>query len=424
MGRYTPAILVLTLSMVCLGVREATSAVIPVTTVEQKISATGGCSLQEAIYSANFDNNIAISGYSGSTPVVIVTQCVPGNGDDIIVLPAGALMQLSKIVDDANNPTGPTATPIVTSNITILAYGATLERIGSRNFRLFTVGATGRLTIRRAYVRGFRAQGGKGSDGGGGGMGAGGAIYVMQGTLVIDGSTFQNNIAYGGAGGGRGVVYSGGGGGMGGNGGEEVCASKGGAGGGGARGDGGNGCLNGGGGGTLRSANGNLGGFDCGANGHPDGDGDDAPCAGGGGAGGSVPFFINHDGGRGNYGGGGGGAGLGGAVFNDNGTVDIRNGTFTGNGANGGYSSASEDGSGGGGAIFSVNGRLTILNSTISGNTANFGGGIIVAQDSENAPTSFVLENTIVAGNGQHECAIAGISIGVAFAGNLITSNA
>ena len=52
MGRNTPAILVLTLSMVCLGVREAASAVIPVTTVEQKISATGGCSLQEAIYSS------------------------------------------------------------------------------------------------------------------------------------------------------------------------------------------------------------------------------------------------------------------------------------------------------------------------------------------------------------------------------------
>jgi hypothetical protein len=64
------------------------------------------CSLQEAIYSANFDSNIAISGYSGSTPIVVVTQCVPGSGDDIIVLPAAALMQFSNIVDDAYNPAG------------------------------------------------------------------------------------------------------------------------------------------------------------------------------------------------------------------------------------------------------------------------------------------------------------------------------
>ena len=87
MARNTSAILVLTLSMVWLGVREAASAVIPVTTVVQKISSTGGCSLQEAIYSANFDSNVAIGGYNGSTPIFVTTQCVPGSGDDIIVLP-------------------------------------------------------------------------------------------------------------------------------------------------------------------------------------------------------------------------------------------------------------------------------------------------------------------------------------------------
>ena len=106
---------------------------------------------------------------------------------------------MSHIVDDVYNPAGPTATPIITSNITILAYGATLERVGSKNFRLFTVGNTGHLTIRRAYIRGFRAQGGKnGNDGGGGGLGAGGAIFVIGGTLVIEASTFQANGALGG----------------------------------------------------------------------------------------------------------------------------------------------------------------------------------------------------------------------------------
>src|SRR5687768_1231341 len=120
--RVRVAVPVLMLAIVCVAVSDAVGAVIPVTTVQQKISAAGGCSLQEAIYSANFDNNVAIATYDGSTPVEVVTQCVPGNGDDIIVLPAGALLQLSKIVDDHINPTGPTATPIITSNITILAY--------------------------------------------------------------------------------------------------------------------------------------------------------------------------------------------------------------------------------------------------------------------------------------------------------------
>ena len=91
----------LTLAMLVAGGRGAAGAVIPVTTVEQKISSAGGCSLQEAIFSANFDNNVAIARYDGSTPVEVVTQCVPGSGDDIIVLPTSAFLNLSKIVDDA-----------------------------------------------------------------------------------------------------------------------------------------------------------------------------------------------------------------------------------------------------------------------------------------------------------------------------------
>src|SRR5262245_33253319 len=115
------AILSLTLVMVLLGARAAGGPVIPVTTSSRKVSSTGGCSLQEAIYSANFDQNVAIAGYSGTTPIEVVTQCVPGSGDDIIVLPDRGLFQFSRIFDDAYNPAGPTATPIITSNITILA---------------------------------------------------------------------------------------------------------------------------------------------------------------------------------------------------------------------------------------------------------------------------------------------------------------
>jgi hypothetical protein len=507
------------MAFVFIGARDAVGAVIPVTTVQQKISGFGGCSLQEAIYSANFDRNVAIAGYTGSTPNEVTTQCVPGSGDDIIVLPAGAVLQMNKIVDDATNPAGPTATPIVTSAITILAYGATLERIGTRHFRLFAVASTGSLTIRRAYVRGFQAKGGDAYyfGGGGGGAGAGGAIFNM-GELIVDASTFESNAAGGGAGG---VGLGGGGGGIGGNGGPPCdetailsAPTRGGTGGGGARGNGGP-CLGvggGGGGGTLRDGYYGLPGFDCGgAGGDANDSGDSGRCPGGGGGGGADDgaLFIGYDGGNGHYGGGGGGggyfgggnggrggfgggggasgiallsgldggnggfgagggagndgvtdgdpgsggffagggssqaggggAGLGGAIFNDRGTVEIRNSTFARNSSDGGFSPQGQDGSGGGGAIFSVNGHLTVLNSTISGNTANFGGGVIVAQvagagsgnilddifddDAELPPTSFVLENTIIAGNGATECAITGTSIGVAFAGNLIQNN-
>jgi hypothetical protein len=65
-----------------------------------------------------------------------------------------------------------------------------------------------------------------------------------------------------------------------------------------------------------------------------------------------------------------------------------------------------------------------VLNSTIAGNLAHIGGAILVVQDLETAATSLVLENSLIAINGFRECAITGSSIGVAFAGNLIVSNA
>jgi len=121
--------------------RCATAAIIFVTTTQQKVNATGGCSLQEAIYSANFDDNIAID---PSTPLIydaggddnclvdgsgslLHTQCVPGSGDDVIVLPAGAVLQMTDILYDPHNYTGLTATPLIFTNVTIEGYGAQLH---------------------------------------------------------------------------------------------------------------------------------------------------------------------------------------------------------------------------------------------------------------------------------------------------------
>jgi hypothetical protein len=493
------ASLAVVLAMVLAGARPVAGAVIPVTTVQQKITSTGGCSLQEAIYSANYDASVAVK-YIGTNPVFIPTQCVAGSGDDSIVLPAGALFQLSAIVDDADNPTGPTATPIIFSNITLFAYGAILERTGGKNIRLFAVHPMGHLTIKKAHIRGFRAQGGNGGLGGGGGLGAGGAIYVMSGSLVVEASTVSGNIARGGSGG---DGLSGGGGGMGGNGGVQCydVHNRGGTGGGGSRGNGAtcSGGSGGGGGGTVFNAPGRDGGYTCGGQGGSSGNGQGGQCPGGGGGGGGEHFTgaVSYDGGNGAYGGGGGGgvyngggtgarggfgggggasgyagtfgedggnggfgggggagnyglatdgdpgnggffggngrsqaggggAGLGGAIFNDSGIVIISNSTFTANGAVGGASlGGAPEGRAGGGAIFSRNGQLTVLNATISGNSSviGLGGGIMVAQE-DSAPTLFVLKNTIVANNGEAECAVTGSSIAGAFAGNLITQNA
>ena len=506
--------------------RSQSGAVIHVTTTASSINGSDGvCSLPEAIYAANFDNNVAVS--PADPTQFVTTECEKGTGDDVIELTA-EVFPMSAVLNDIYNPFGPTATPVVLSTITIEGHGARLERtLNTRdftklNFRAFAVGTAsfiqtgslpiagsgvGNLTIKHVHVKGFTAKGGNGTDGGGGGMGGGGAVYVRAATLTVENSTFEDNGAGGGTGGDprsdpRGNARAGGGGGgLAGNGGAGVF---GGGGGGGSRGNGGDGsvifceggnCIfgfGGGGGGTMQAGHpGGLGyaagGNRCGGagadgdNGSPhsghagvcpgggagagnsgiigsldqrggDGatgnyggggsgggfgsnllgggtDGGHGGFGGGGGAGGS-----NGSGGDGNFGGGGGagpgnvlggpgtggtfagdggdevgggGAGLGGAIFSDTGTITIRNSTFTGNfvvrGLAGGDGAA--QGRDAGGAIFAVDGSLSVLNSTISGNEATgAGGGIVIYKSSRDLPTSLTLANSIVAGNGAHEC--------------------
>src|SRR5262249_21040299 len=82
--------LAVALPMILLGltVQSAVGATIFVTTTTQKISESGGCSLQEALYSANLDDNIAVVSVDvNGNEVSVRTECVPGSGDDTIVLP-------------------------------------------------------------------------------------------------------------------------------------------------------------------------------------------------------------------------------------------------------------------------------------------------------------------------------------------------
>jgi len=298
--------------------------------------------VQEAIHSAEFGTNIAISHTDQDT--TYPTTCEPGTGDgDTIVLKPGEVYSFDKFWDgDSHNYMGPTATPIIFKDIIIQGNGATLQWVSGANpqtFRLFAVGKVpssgplalsvngttysgiGSLTLQNVYVKNFHVKGGDGRDGGGGGLGAGGAIYVDDGaSLTVDNSTFENNGAVGGNGS---SGLEGGGGGLFGNGGAGGAGGNGGGGGGGARGDGGketslsDGSNGGGGGGTVFSGtdgrstpdDGGSGGYLCGGGGGGYGDdGQIGGCPGGGGGGGgghdSSTIFGFGNGGNGAYGGG------------------------------------------------------------------------------------------------------------------------
>src|SRR5262249_12931294 len=91
------------LLMLGAAARAAAGATIFVSSFQQKISAAGGCSLQEAIYSADLGANLAIDATDPDD--FISTQCVPGTGNDTIVLPTGGVFNLNTFLDgDAYNP--------------------------------------------------------------------------------------------------------------------------------------------------------------------------------------------------------------------------------------------------------------------------------------------------------------------------------
>ncbi len=303
---------------------------------------------------------------------------------------------------------------------------------------------------------GFSGNGGDaslyGGGGGGGARGNGGS-----------GGNFGQSAVDGGGGGGGGTVFDGANGqaATGGNGGflcggggadaandaqGAPCQGGGGGGGGGkqdcgafstCRGNGGPGNLGGGGGGGAGDGgNGGFGGGggagDCGAFSVSGGNGG---FGGGGGAATSIGCGASVTPGKGGvFGGhaaqflGGGGGALGGAIFNFNGTVKVRNSTFTNNyvtrGVGGGPDAA--NGADAGGAIFSLDNTLEIANSTFSSNQSTGSGAAIVVYSDEGgdgAPVSLILHNNIIANNGADECFFTGGSIFVEGAGNLIMNN-
>jgi hypothetical protein len=380
--------------------------VIFVTKTNDVIDGMGGCSLSEAIYASRLRASLAMTynNVTGATSV-IGTQCVAGSGNDTIVLPTGGALTLrfggvyGPSVPDDTNMSGPTATPQITTTITLEGFGATLhyQNCNLCNARAFSVASGGHLTIQDVTITGFRAVGGSGGDGAGGGMGAGGAIYVQPGgSLLVENCTFTGNSAVGGSGSGPLVPGAGGGGGGGigaqgggpGNEGEGTSFfGTAGSGGGGSIGEGGAASSAGdasmghgaGGGGTVTSAfSPPIPGINCGGTGGKGGfdtllpsAGSDATCSGGGGGGGGsgqAAELGTEDGGNGSYGGGGGGGADGGGSGGNGGFgggggagwSGLLGGTHGGNGGFGGGGGSAADGS--------------IIGSSHPGNGGSYGG--------------------------------------------------
>jgi uncharacterized repeat protein (TIGR01451 family) len=323
-----------------------------------------------------------------------------------------------------NSTNGANALPVITGKITIVGNGDTIERTGTKVFRLFDVASGGSLTLENLTLTGGLAQGtGVAADGGAvyssgtltlsgvtvtsnraegsnganatklgaaGGTGAnayGGGLYVAGGTVTLSNDTFHSNIAVGGLGGNGGPTGGGGNGGSGGMGlgggmyvaGGAVTLSNdtlrrnlafGGRGGLGIRGgSGGSGGSGGAGfGGGMDVAGGVV---------KLNSDTFNSNYAYGGTGGTGGVGAIGGDGGLGAAGSGGGMFVAGGAVTLSNDTLSENN-AIGGIGGNGGGSIAiagggGAGGSGSGGGVDVAGGTVTLINDTLSDNNAKGG---------------------------------------------------
>jgi hypothetical protein len=408
-------------------------------------------------------NSVADSGAGTLRDAILssVNHTGGGTGNDTIRFSAtldGGTISLSTSINDAT-VAGPSAFLIGKSDTLVidgetgLTQGITITRSGTTPFRIFDVDATSNLTLEGLTLSGGDAQGfdgGGSGQPGGGSAGLGGAIF-NQGSLTILDSTLTGNTAQGGKGGPIAVRDTGGGGaGLGGAGGSSPLLMGPGGGGGGPNGggggyiylgdiiygtdhlSGGNGQFGGGGGGGGAYGpfvgDGGAGGFggggggggtgisvdaDTGAVSFYGGNGGNGGFVGGGGVEGfddnvSNPGLGGFGGGNASDGNAGGGAGMGGAVFNEAGTVVITNSTFTGNKALGGTATnGTSSGQGLGGGLFGYSGSVTITNSTFSLNTAAQGGrGIFLFGTS--TPLTADINNTII---GQSDTTVSDLAV-------------
>ncbi len=149
------------------------AATISVNPGSRGVGPDGGCSLVEAIITANI-----------GTPY---GDCSGGTGGDDIITLGGGTYSYNDLFPGTGN-----ALPIITSNITINAYGATIQRdpvyAYGNLFRILQVTVSGNLTLNDATLSG----GYTGANGGG--------IFNQLGTVVLNHSTISGNTALNGGG--------------------------------------------------------------------------------------------------------------------------------------------------------------------------------------------------------------------------------
>lgn len=360
-----------------------------VTTLDDVVANDGQTSLREAITSANANANAS---------TVTFAEALQGSS-----------VNLSTVGDtELGN-----SMLRISTDVTIRGPVEITRSTDDGDARLFYVDASGILTLDMLTLSGGEAVGGKGGDadggGGGGGGGFGGAIF-NRGSVTVTNSTIANHRAQGGQGGRSGINGLGQGGASGGaiNGNAPDSSSNSGAagfngaGGGGSKVSGGSqvvvgssgagtttfGAGGGGGGFGESSVNGPgtfAGGGRGGSGGFGGGGGGEGDASGGANVVGQEFVAGGFGAGEGRNSGGGGGAGLGGAIFNDGGTLTITNSTLSGNSAvggnggdgdrTGGADFSGQAGGGFGGAIFNRDGSITVTHATIANNSVGTGGG-------------------------------------------------
>jgi hypothetical protein len=164
-----------------LPISAAQNTTITVTTTMPGMNADGQCSLAEALTNANADAATA-------------ADCPAGSGADVIMLTTGATYTLTAV---DNTTDGANGLPSITSDITIMGKGATIQRStadGTPEFRIFHVAAKGALRLHELTVANGVA---RGQDGEIPTLGAGGGIY-SRGTMTAENSIVRDNIAAGG----------------------------------------------------------------------------------------------------------------------------------------------------------------------------------------------------------------------------------
>ncbi len=308
------------------------------------------------------------------------------------------------------------ALPAINYNTIITGPGtSSLTISGNSLYRPFFIGqgtspfsssspASPNVTLQGFSISNGYGVGGNGFNGGGGAAGMGGALFINAGNVIIDSLTFTGNKAVGGYGGNYFGNSTAGGGGFGGN------AIDSGPGSSGLLGE----AVGGGSGGSLIHTDGYPGGFgggggegynggggNGGSGGFGAGGGSGSNSGSGGGYGGAGGFAAGY--GANNYNGGGGGAGLGGAIFNRNGVMVIKNSTFYNDTAagTGSYGSGGM-GSSYGGAVFNYSGSYYFSNVNYgtgsSSNLSSLDSNYYIYSGSSVLPTASLLAVTNLTG--------------------------